>query len=82
MAYQDALTHLPNRRLLEDRASQALRLAKRDGTGLGFLYIDIDRFKSINDEMGHQVGDLVLQEISRRLTQSVRGKFNFKFLRH
>ncbi len=73
MAYQDALTHLPNRRLLEDRASQALRLAKRDGTGLGFLYIDIDRFKSINDEMGHQVGDLVLQEISRRLTQSVRG---------
>lgn len=72
LAYHDALTGLPNRRLLEDRLTQALSLAQREGTGLSLLFIDLDRFKPINDRLGHEVGDLVLQEVARRLNQSVR----------
>lgn len=72
LAYHDALTGLPNRRLLEDRLAQALSLAKREGSGLSLFFIDLDRFKPINDEFGHEVGDLVLQEVARRLKKSVR----------
>ncbi len=72
LAYHDALTGLPNRRLLEDRLTQALSQMKRDGSGLSLLFIDLDRFKPINDALGHEVGDLVLQEISQRLKKSVR----------
>ena len=72
LAYQDALTGLPNRRLLEDRMAQALSQAQREGTGLSLLFIDLDRFKPINDTLGHDVGDLALQEVARRLKKSVR----------
>jgi diguanylate cyclase (GGDEF)-like protein/PAS domain S-box-containing protein len=72
LAYRDALTGLPNRRLLEDRLAQAINLAQREGTGLSLFFIDLDRFKPINDKFGHEVGDLVLQEIGRRLKKSVR----------
>ena len=72
LAYHDALTGLPNRRLLEDRLTQALSLAQREGTGLSLFFIDLDRFKPINDGLGHEVGDLVLQEVARRLKKAVR----------
>jgi len=72
LAYHDALTGMPNRRLLEDRMAQALKLAQRDASGFSLLFIDLDRFKPINDTLGHKVGDLVLQEVSQRLTRSVR----------
>ena len=71
-AYHDTLTGLPNRRLLEDRMTQAIGAAKRDQKGLSVLFIDLDRFKPINDELGHDIGDLVLQEIGARLKASVR----------
>ena len=72
MAYHDTLTGLPNRRLLEDRVAQSLALAHRDGTSLSLFFIDLDRFKPINDKLGHEVGDQVLQEVARRLKKSVR----------
>ena len=72
LAYHDALTGLPNRRLLEDRLTQSLSVAQREGTGLSLFFIDLDRFKPINDGLGHEVGDLVLQEVARRLKKSVR----------
>jgi diguanylate cyclase (GGDEF)-like protein/PAS domain S-box-containing protein len=72
LAYHDTLTGLPNRRLLEDRMTQAIGAAKRDKKGLCVLFIDLDRFKPINDEYGHDIGDLVLQEIGARLKSSVR----------
>jgi diguanylate cyclase (GGDEF)-like protein len=72
LAFHDALTGLPNRRLLEDRLAQVLSQAQRDGTGFSLFYMDLDRFKPINDDLGHEVGDLVLQEVSARLKKSVR----------
>jgi diguanylate cyclase (GGDEF)-like protein/PAS domain S-box-containing protein len=72
MAYHDTLTCLPNRSLLEDRMAQSLSRAQRDSTGLSLFFIDLDRFKPINDKLGHEVGDRVLQEVSRRLERSVR----------
>ncbi len=72
LAYHDALTGLPNRRLLEDRMTQALSQAQREDSGLSLLFIDLDRFKAINDLHGHEIGDLVLQEVGRRLKRSVR----------
>ena len=72
LAYHDALTGLPNRRLLDDRLAQAFNQAQRDGTGMSVLFIDLDRFKPINDQLGHEVGDLLLQEIAKRLKKSVR----------
>jgi diguanylate cyclase (GGDEF)-like protein/PAS domain S-box-containing protein len=72
MAYHDTLTGLPNRSLLEDRVVQSLGRAHRDGTGLSLFFIDLDRFKPINDKLGHEVGDQVLQEVARRLEKSVR----------
>jgi len=72
LAYHDALTGLPNRRLLEDRLSMSINQAQSDGTGLSLLFIDLDRFKPINDQLGHEVGDMVLQEVASRLKQSIR----------
>lgn len=72
MAYHDALTGLPNRRLLQDRLAHALSQAQRDDAGLSLLFIDLDRFKPINDKLGHVIGDLVLQEVGKRLRRSVR----------
>ena len=72
MAYYDALTHLPNRRLLMDRLGQALAASRRSGQHGALLFLDLDNFKTLNDTRGHDVGDLLLVEIAQRLNASVR----------
>ena len=72
LATHDALTGLPNRVLLDDRLTQAMAHANRDGQPFALLVVDLDRFKLINDSLGHRAGDAVLDEISRRLTSVVR----------
>ncbi|MDX1592681.1 MAG: diguanylate cyclase [Gammaproteobacteria bacterium] len=72
LAHHDVLTALPNRTLYLDRLGQQIRLAKREGKELAVLFIDLDRFKPINDRYGHNVGDGVLKEIADRLADSVR----------
>ncbi|MGB8886906.1 MAG: GGDEF domain-containing protein [Candidatus Korobacteraceae bacterium] len=72
LAYHDALTGLPNRRLLEDRLEQALAHADRTGNKVAVLQLDLDRFKQVNDTFGHHIGDLALQEIVRRLSSRMR----------
>lgn len=72
MAMHDSLTGLPNRTLLLDRLSLALAAASRHGHRVGVLFLDLDDFKTINDALGHHVGDVVLQEIARRLSEAVR----------
>ena len=67
LAYYDALTGLPNRSLLQDRLAKALAAARRQENKLALLYLDLDRFKDINDSLGHSVGDLFLQEVAERL---------------
>ncbi len=72
LAYHDGLTGLPNRVLLEDRLGQAIRTNMRQGLPLSLLFIDLDRFKPINDTWGHAAGDQVLCEVARRLTSALR----------
>lgn len=72
MAQYDALTHLPNRRLLHDRLESALMRARREHWQFSLLYLDLDKFKQINDTFGHVAGDLLLQAVARRLKQCVR----------
>lgn len=72
LAHYDALTDLPNRVLLKDRAHQALALARRAGHQVALLYFDLDGFKQINDTLGHDVGDLLLAEFAQRLSAVVR----------
>jgi len=72
LAHHDALTGLPNRVLLQARFAQALASARRDGTALAMLFIDMDRFKTINDTLGHPVGDGLLVEVGRRLLAVAR----------
>ncbi len=72
MAHHDVLTGLPNRALLADRLTQALARADRNKTRVAFLYIDLDRFKPINDQLGHEAGDVALLEVTHRLGAVVR----------
>lgn len=71
-ALHDALTDLPNRTLLQDRLEQATRNAKREGTPLALFIMDLDRFKEINDTLGHHYGDLLLQQVAVRLRSALR----------
>lgn len=72
LALHDALTGLPNRLLFNDRLEQALRVADREGGVLGLCFVDLDRFKPINDALGHAVGDAVLRMAAKRLQAGVR----------
>jgi diguanylate cyclase (GGDEF)-like protein/PAS domain S-box-containing protein len=72
MAQHDQLTNLPNRTLFLDRLQTALARALRERTRLAVLYLDLDKFKQVNDIYGHTVGDHLLQEVARRLTRCVR----------
>jgi diguanylate cyclase (GGDEF)-like protein/PAS domain S-box-containing protein len=72
LAQHDSLTDLPNRLLLNDRLGQAIAMALRHGKKLAVLYIDVDRFKHVNDSAGHTVGDRLLQSIAKRLLECVR----------
>ena len=73
MAQYDQLTQLPNRQLLRDRLKTALARARREQGLLALLFIDLDRFKDVNDTLGHAMGDLLLQAVAQRLLQCVRG---------
>ncbi|MGH8766079.1 MAG: sensor domain-containing protein, partial [Burkholderiales bacterium] len=72
LADHDALTGLPNRRLLEDRLTQALAASQRNRKQTAVMFVDLDRFKAINDLLGHAAGDLVLKEIAERLIRQLR----------
>ncbi len=72
LAFFDPLTGLPNRRLLLDRLSQALASSARSGREGALLFIDLDHFKTLNDTLGHDVGDMLLQQVAERLTACVR----------
>lgn len=71
-AHFDSLTGLPNRQLCRDRLHQAIAQARRDGHQLAVLFIDLDRFKNVNDSLGHTLGDQLLQEAALRLTSCLR----------
>lgn len=72
LAYYDVLTGLPNRTLLRDRLGQMIAAAHRDNMQFALLFLDLDRFKYINDSMGHSVGDKLLQSVAQRLQVCVR----------
>ncbi|MGT9835576.1 cyclic di-GMP receptor MorA, partial [Pseudomonas aeruginosa] len=71
LAYYDALTHLPNRTLFQDRLHTALQQAERNGQWVVLMFLDLDRFKPINDSLGHAAGDRMLQEVATRLSACV-----------
>jgi diguanylate cyclase (GGDEF)-like protein len=72
LASFDTLTGLPNRRLLLDRLEQAAKRAQRNNIGLAVMFVDLDGFKNVNDTLGHDVGDLLLREMAKRLQKCIR----------
>ncbi|MEQ1660379.1 MAG: diguanylate cyclase, partial [Hylemonella sp.] len=72
LAFYDALTLLPNRRLLQDRLQQSMLSTMRSGHHGALLFIDLDKFKQLNDTLGHDYGDLLLQQVAQRLKECVR----------
>ncbi|HQT26735.1 MAG TPA: EAL domain-containing protein, partial [Burkholderiales bacterium] len=72
LAHYDALTNLPNRSLLNERLDSAIAAAKRNGSRVAVLFLDLDRFKHINDSLGHFAGDLLLQAVANRLKRCIR----------
>jgi diguanylate cyclase (GGDEF)-like protein len=73
LAQHDSLTDLPNRIVFSDRLTHAMAVAHRHGKKLAVLYLDVDRFKHINDSLGHAIGDRLLQSVAQRLLACVRG---------
>jgi diguanylate cyclase (GGDEF)-like protein len=72
LAFYDALTNLPNRRLLDDRLSLTMAASKRSGSYGALMFLDLDNFKPLNDAHGHVVGDLLLVEVAKRLKGCIR----------
>lgn len=72
LAHHDPLTGLPNRLLLDARMTQSLSRARRNKSKIAVMFLDLDHFKNVNDTLGHPIGDLLLQEVSRRLNECVR----------
>ena len=72
MAHYDALTNLPNRTLFNDRLDKAIQRAHRYSTMLGIIFVDLDDFKIINDTLGHNAGDIVLKQVAKKLTHTIR----------
>lgn len=72
LAFYDVLTRLPNRRLLNDRLEQVMAASKRSGHYAALMFLDLDNFKPLNDEYGHEVGDMLLQEAAQRISSCVR----------
>ena len=72
MAHYDLLTELPNRALITERLQQAVIKARRDKTHMAVMFLDLDRFKPVNDNLGHDIGDLLLKQVAQRLLASMR----------
>ena len=73
LAFHDALTGLPNRALLRERLDHAIERARREREGLALMFMDLDRFKAVNDQLGHGAGDLLLQLVAQRVKGHLRG---------
>jgi len=72
LAHYDPLTGLPNRRLMTDRLQQAIVAAKREKSHMAIMFIDLDKFKPVNDTHGHQIGDVMLKEVAKRMLECLR----------